>query len=385
MGYQADVVEAMDYADIIGSAFDPDAEAISGGLDSLDRFVRFVNLKKGIPSEHINNANLIKKKFVDMHYAHSQTIEDCERMVDNLMEFKELGMALAQKLDNQVHIKAGQQPPHSKIKRKYARLEDKVLAGLFLRAFDTCNLPEREALAGRLTKLTQDWHDLTSMIEKEVETLRQLGTLTDDEHVELDKQVSSLRGRMCVLTGAVVLLGCLTGGAGFAAAPLLAGGLGVAAVVTSAFAGLTLAAKGVALQKLGSVYKRKQAIQSQIDAGEGACEMTKETQVDLEDVLEAVTDHKMEADRLKETMHPVLKRDQQKSWTSLTSIPKYARIDPEIKDVDGVIGQFNSIVQEPMWKEQRHWEQDISKLYEVSTTIRKQYDRQNLLKSKLTK
>merc|ERR1712242_583186 len=189
-----------------------------------------------------------------------------------------------------------------------------------------------QVCAFRDAKLTQDWHDLTSMIEKEVETLRQLGTLTDDEHVELGKQVSSLKGRMRVLTGAVVLLGCLTSGAGFAAAPLLVGGLGVAVVATSAFAGLTRAAKGVAFQELGSVYTRKQVI-----------------------------------------VHPVLKRDQQKSWTSLTSIPKYARIDPEVKDVDGVIGQFNSIVQEPMWKEQSHWEQDISKLYEVSTTIRKQY------------
>merc|ERR1719367_2108781 len=110
------------------------------------------------------------------------------------MDFKELGMALAQKLDNQIHITAGKQRPHSKIKRKYARREEKVLAGLFLQAFDTCNLPAREALAGRLTKIAQDWHDLSCMIAKELEALRQLGTLTEKEHAELDEQVSSLKG-----------------------------------------------------------------------------------------------------------------------------------------------------------------------------------------------
>lgn len=360
---EAEVAGEMEFAEIIGAVFEPKVNGISGTLTSTEQYLALVTPEIEEEPERMQQAEVIKKTFLDLNSRHSGTLLDAKIMIDNMVAFKEEGRALAQKIDNRLHMVSGRGKPHSL--RKFEQCPETALATMFLEDSQSCTLPQRHELSRRLQQCAREWYDLGDLIRTELVELKTVEGATVKLKEEADLQLARLTTRMIVLTGTIVVLGALTGGAAFAAAPLLAGGFGTLAVLASSFAGLTISAKAVAMRALGKMYTKRKNIQDIIESGESAAEASEGRGARLEALATTVGASEEEAQAWREMVDPVL-LPQNRSVASLTELPRWAG-----QDAAGLIDLLQTVVQDVDWPHKCEvWGQDVRKLGEVASAIR---------------
>jgi len=249
----------LEFAEVIGAAFHEEVNGVGELLDQVDHFVSFT-ARLILPEERQISVRAIARDFARLMSEQSNTVAEASVMVNSIMKWKQMGLALAKKIDNERLIEIGEEP-HEIRNAFFAVTQIQALASTWKNQYKKrCDEATKQAVAGKVRVYLHEWLELARRVKEELEVLEKEKQLAEEHRDDLRKRIEKMETRICILSGAVVALGMVAGGTA-SALPAVAATAGGVAVVVAIFAGLTLVAKGSVMRLLLRKQEELQALE----------------------------------------------------------------------------------------------------------------------------